>query len=304
MEKEASNKKQEWKKYLLIAGILFASALTVCGIIAINNSKEDGSIELLQENEELVSIIYADAQEQPDTESNVLSDEQFVSALSKIFPTDSLSSVEQHQAIATIESNFTEAGITADVQYFNSYGTPGFRITTNKSLDEVQPLLDLSCGYTYYVHICTMSTFGIDECYKLVDDTVECRFSQGMTLGTPEDTESITGLCTDLAEQYNIENVVLTSNALLIYSYNLSTSDMLNVFDYTYQWCLQNDCDRQIILYSSDVIVAASDKILFDEYYINNYPIQELAAVFRLKYYTAGCFFCNAIQETCNIYLV
>ena len=301
MAEETKNKKKRtWQKYLVIAGVVFALLLTICGVVAINNSKEDGSTELLEDNASLMDAMY---EEDSETDDAPLTDEQFSAALTKIFPYDKLTEAEQRASVVQLEQTLADANISASVHYFNSYGDVGFLIVTTNTIEEVKPVLDFNLGSVYYVHCRNVHTYGIDDCYKVTNDSVECRFSQGMSLGTAEPLENISNLSADLLEQYNIDNLVLTSDVILIYSYGLSTGDLLNVFDYTYQWCLQNKCDRQIILYSSDSVVAATNKQLADDYYTENYPVQELAALFRLKYYTAECFFDTSIQDTCNLYL-
>lgn len=293
------SRSQTLNKIYIIGGTIFAVALTIAGIIAINQSKEKGTDEVLASESELIDAIYSNSTE----EAQPLTDDQFYAALSRIFPNDNTTDADIRNTIYTIENTLFGAGIRAEINYFNNYGEPGYRITTSTSINEILPLLDYSFCREYHVEVTNIEETSLLGVYEVTSEGVTIRLEQGMDLGTPENVETIADLSVNLQEQYGIDKITLTDKALLIYSYGLSTADLINAFDYIYQWCLQNDCDRQIFIYASDSLVIATNPTLADDFYRSNYPVQDLAATFRLYYYTAECFFNVTIQRACNIYL-
>lgn len=299
MAEDKKSRAKTLNKIFIIGGIIFAVALTVAGVIAINQSKEKGTDEVLSNESALISAIYNTEAE----ESEPLTDEQFYTALDKIFPKDSTTDADKRSAVYKLENIFSDAGISAEVAYFNNYGEPGYRIYTTSSVNDIIPLLDYSLCKEYYVHVLDAEGIAILGVYKINSDGVTIRMEQGIGIGNADSDDIITELAANLEEQYGISKITFTDKVLLIYSYEVSTADLLNAFDYTYQWCLQNDCDRQIFLYASDKLMAVTNTTLADDFYKKNYPVQELAATFRLRYYSAECFFGRAIQNACNIYL-
>lgn len=285
-------------KILLIGGIVFAIALAVAGVIAINQSKEKGTDDVLADESSLVEAIY-----NTDSQNKPLTDDQFYSALNKIFPRNPTSDASHRSDIHLIEKCFDGTDIPVNVSYYNNFGTSGYCIRTSKSVNAVIPLLDYSICQEYFVQVMNTENTGMLGAYLVTKDNVQVRFEYGTATGDEEATDSIADLLTSLAEQYNINQVTLTDSALLIYSYGVTTLDLLNAFDYVYQWCLGNNLDRQIFLYASDSLVAVTNPSLADNFYTENYPVQELAAIFRLNYYSANCFFGQTLQEACNVYL-
>lgn len=301
MAEEKKSLRKQLNKVFIVGAVVFAVVFTILGINAIKQSKEAGSDKIIQNEESLNSLIHRNQTSEGQTVS--LTDEQFLEGLNKVFPQDGTLESDIRISTANIEKTLSQEGIVADVRYFNNFGTAGYCIATQVSLEEVKALLDFSLCPEYYVQIADSSGIGLTSVYKVTKDSTEARLISGKDVGVQQDNTLIADLCSNLEEQYNITNVVLTDKALIVYSTDVSTADLLNVFDYTYQWCLQNDCDRQLFIYSSDLLVAVSDETLRDEYYSSNYPIDELAAVFRLKYYTAKCFFSTSMQTICNLYL-
>lgn len=300
MAEEKKSLRKQLNKYFIIGAVIFTVIFTFLGLKAIHRSKEDGSDEVLENESSFNSLIHQDSI----NGSNVsLTDEQFLAGLDRIFPTDRTSDSAIRAAIAQIEQSLADGEVTADVRYFNNFGESGYCISTTSSLDKVKSLLDFSVCSEYYIQISDAGGIGIREVYKVDKDNLESRLVSGTDVGVQQDNTLIAELCDELNAQYNITDVVLTEQALLINSINLSTADLLNVFDYTYQWCLQNDCDRQIFLYLDNVLMAVTDETLRDEYYSSNYPIDELSAVFRLEYYSAKCFFSSTVQTLCDLYL-
>lgn len=301
MAEEKKSLRKQLNKVFIVGAVVFTVVFTILGINAIKQSKEAGSDKIIQNEESLNSLIHQNQTSEGQTVS--LTDEQFLEGLNKVFPQDGTLESDIRISTANIEKTLSQEGIVADVRYFNNFGTAGYCIATQVSLEEVKALLDFSLCPEYYVQIADSSGIGLTSVYKVTKDSTEARLISGKDVGVQQDNTLIADLCSNLEEQYNITNVVLTDKALIAYSTDVSTADLLNVFDYTYQWCLQNDCDRQLFIYSSDLLVAVSDETLRDEYYSSNYPIDELAAVFRLKYYTAKCFFSTSMQTICNLYL-
>lgn len=296
MAEDKKSRSKTINKIFIIGGSIFAVLLTIVGIIAVNQSKEKGTDSVLSNESDLVDKIYNESQ-QP------LTDDQFYEALDKIFPKDDTLTSEKRATIYQIEERFSSADIAVMAAYFNNYGKPGYRLYTKRSINDIIPLLDFSICSEYYVHVLDEDALGILGAYRVNSDGVFIRMEQGMDIGSEESLDNIADLTSDLKEQYNIEKITLTDKALVIYSYNVSTADLLNAFDYVYQWCLQNECDRQLFFYASDRLVIATDTSLADDFYKNNYPTQELAAIFRLNYYSTKCFFGRAVQDACDLYL-
>ncbi len=301
MAEEKKSFRKQLNKYFIIGAVVFAVVFTILGIKAIRQSKEDGSDKILENESSFNSLIHQN--QDSDLHDISLTDDQFLEGLNKIFPIDRTTESDRRFDIAEIEQTLEREDIIADIRYFNNFGKPGYCIATKVSIEEIKPLLDFSICQEYYVQIADDSGIGFKDVYKVTENKVEPRLISGTDVGVQQDTTLITELCNELNAQYNITDIVLTERALLIYSTGISTADLLNIFDYTYQWCLQNDCDRQLFLYSSDLLVAVTDETLRNEYYVSNYPVDELAAIFRLKYYSTKCFFSSSMQTICNLYL-
>lgn len=77
----------------------------------------------------------------------------------------------------------------------------------------------------------------------------------------------------------------------------LSNSDALSLFDYSFQYLLQNHPGINLVLRSGDILYASG--LVEETYeYKKYYPHNDLAPLFRLSYYYQYDFLKNSLRST------
>lgn len=279
--------KKSLKKFCIVVGVVFCVTLCICGIVAIIQSQQEGTDRIKQEQQSLHDAVY---QSKPVEQQTPLTDEQYQAALDMIFPEDKTESFIISTFISTLQQTLNSAGIDAEVVYFNNFGSPGFYIYSSSPLADVKPYLDFNTYSTYYVVEADKDSRELNKIYKVNATQSEELFVKELFNKT-EDVAGITSLnnyliSTDLAEAAFIFN-----DTIYVSTSGLSQIGLIDTFDYAFQWCVANNVEKRLVLLADDKVVAATSTSLVDKYYRDNYPVNEVAARFRLQYYIAKGFF-------------
>lgn len=279
--------KKSLKKFCIAVGVIFCVVLCVCGIVAIIQSQQEGTDKVKQDQQSLHDVVY---QSKPVEQQTPLTDEQYQAALDMIFPDDSTDKVAISMYEDELQQTLNEAGIEAEVVYFNNFGNPGFYIYSSSPLADVKTHLDFKAYSTYYVVEADKDSRELNKIYRVDASQSEELFERELFNKT-EDVTGITSLHNYLIATDLAETAFLFNDTIYVSTSGLSQIGLIDTFDYAFQWCVANNVEKRLILLSNGKVVAATSAPLTDDYYRDNYPVNEVAARFRLQYYIAKGFF-------------
>lgn len=287
-------KKGNLGKKLLIAFCIMAAILTTAGIIIICNRPHTGTEQVLAGNTSLQEKIYQD--------TDVLSDEEFIYGITNMIPSDNTDDSVITSALAALKQAYMNTvGVDCYAEYINYFGTPAayLKLPDTIELTKVLTPLQQDTVFTKIYVLLTDSELGVVHTeYVYSDGEISEVYLPHML--TPTDaSEDIKQLADSLIAEYNLtpEDFKYSGGELEINVEILSNSDALSLFDYSFQYLLQNHPGINLVLRSGDILYASG--LVEETYeYKKYYPHNDLAPLFRLSYYYQYDFLKNSLRST------
>lgn len=289
--------KKTLKKLFIVIGVVLVITLVVWAIILISSRSSTGVEKLLDEHKGLNDIIL--------TADRPLTDEQFVYGVQSIIPNIPLPITEQTRLASNLSSVLEQyTNQIPEIEVIPYFGDPAAIVTMKAIKDPLLlgSLLDNTFSRIYFNFTNEQSFVESEYIYK--NNKMEQVYLDSVNPITVEDSE-LNILQEQITAEYAlaVDDFIFTGDTIVIDCRNLSTTDALNMFDYTYQWLVDKNRDITIVLKRSTVLWANAHVDLQDSNYRDFYPAEELAPLFRMKYYYINNFFVDALCSTCKLYI-
>lgn len=285
-------------KILLIAFICLAVILTVAGVILVNITPSTGSEKTIEQQNCLVSEV---------RNTSSLSDDAFIFGINNIIPIDATDKSVINNAIQELR-NELESALQMGVytEYLSSMGEPAAFVVLPDTcnLTEVLTVFQHASIFTkIYIMMADINTDIVSSEF-LFSEGVLHELYQSHSIETVVMPDKISSMCSILMYEYNLtaESFCYSGSELCIDVSDMSYDDALCIFDYSWQYLLQEEIVLDLELFSSEMLLASA-RTEKSSAYIKYYPSSDLAPLYRLTYYYQNNFLKNDLRVTCQRYL-
>lgn len=296
--KEATRK--HLNKIFVIGGIILSTALLILGIYFISHIKETGSEEVLTNESRAQSVIY--------TPTESLSDNDFEYGLEHIMPTTSIDTHKCDEVLSSISDKIEQvSGVVLDADYFCYFSDVHayLKVFCDSELDTFLPLLTEATIFKQIYLLNSDISGNIHDIYVYSSGDFQKLFSfddlSSNSMITSE--SSLDTMINNVCEEYSLESSRFAYSGDIVYI-NLSgvtISEVLCIFDYCWQYCYASENSPYLAVITDDTVLAFADTSpceLYDSYY----PDNELAPLFRIKFYYNSFFVLDELRKSCEIY--
>lgn len=303
--------KAKVNKAFTIAFVVFAAVLLLAGGICLYVASRSKSEQVVNSEYDLLDTIRDSGADTP------LTDDQFIAGMDRIIPKDYTEDSTYDAEAAELLNELTDlTGVPCIVNRINYFGSTACAIVIpgSANLIDVETILSQHAIFSrVYVQLADTKTGNVYSEYLYTegrskgiylssDAVVQGLVAAGSFVVTPD--SSISGMLKQVFEEYEIKDpkVILTDTSLYMDLNTVASADVLNIFDYIYTWCRAYKKELEIVIYSGSVLYANAIVDMSDTNYSNYYPVDELAAYFRMTYYHSNNFFKNSCYDASLAY--
>lgn len=290
--------KKKINKVLIVVSVALAGILTVLGVYFIVHASSQGEERVLQEHSETEQDIRASV--------SSLADDDFEYGYSNVMPKDRTDAATRQLWINELREQIENA-VSTDVtlEYGSYFGDPiaFLEISTTDILDALYPVLQ-SNMYFKKIHIAVKDTeLGLSAVYVYADGTLTPQYSLSTAEGFSL-PEQFVPMQTAVIDEYGLsaDNFSMRGDVLQISVGNMRLADVLDLFDYCWQYCYLAGANTHLAIVGSSGIYAFADTSA-NEFYDKYYPANDLAALYRVQFYLDSGFFTGDFRDACKAYI-
>lgn len=277
-----SDKKRGTSKVFRVFLIVFAVLLVLFGVLCINMAKRSKQAKQLQTDSEFMSQIR-------DETVDSLSDDQFTDGLERILPVDATTLDEYTAMYKKVSGALEDKEVYYSISRIDYFGTCAclLEITGDMNKDELQAFVPESGFSRMYIHITPISSEG--ERYEYLWDGQELTetFSSEEEIDADIADRKISAMFDSLCTEYKLTDsaITFTNDVLRVTLKSVSDVDVVDIFDYLYRWCRQEEISTTIQVFNSSTLVALAQVDLTDTRFEEYFPAADLSAQYRLRFY-------------------
>lgn len=283
---------------MLLFLIMAAIAITVWGIILKLLQPAQGTQKMIASSSSLDEAVRS--------KTDSLTTEEFIYGVSNILPTSTLTEEEQLLLALKVQNDLAEhIDGSIDCEFVNWFGKPALTIKLKyqESYDAVVEHLNTFPDVTrVYLNMHSGEAVVQAAIYSEGDILESFKVPENLT---HKDSAQVQALITEISTSFNLDPTaaVYDGDLLLIDVSSMTLSDVLDLFDFSFQHAMQASLVSKLAVVRGRSLVAyanlADTKSLYDSYYTSS----ELAPLFRLSFYTACDFLKGDLREYSKIYM-
>lgn len=305
-EKKTKNKKARQKAYYVIFTVL-SLAILIAGGICLNSIIHSGSERVVSREESLIAAIR-------DTSNSALTDDEFEVGVEKIIPKDYTTDSDYYSAVSELRSKIREEmALECEITRRNYFGTCAICLKVSGEID-ITKLCEILHGELRIprVYLQVLDTSGVSAEYICVGGEVVAEYNFTDILGQLDESgqehssdAELAEVWQSLVEEYQVGEsrlVVTGTDVIVDLGSQISSADIISLFDYLYVWLQSNNKDYTLVVCRGQELYAYAKVQEARELFELYYPSQELAGYFRLAFYNANNYFKNSLYDSSLLY--
>lgn len=294
--------KKEAKKVAFIILIVFVVVLAITGIICVNLTKRNEQELQLDSDAAFMNQIRDNVNSKP------LTDDQFMSGLDRLFPTDNTDQAAYLKKMRTLSHKLDEMEISHSIERINYFGTCACLLQLNDDVNvaDLQESLQEAAFDRVYIHVRPVGTVNAFIDYLYDNSELLETYNSATPIGEEISNEEVLRIYNDICAEYELlgSTLTFTGEVLQIRFNNIRFTDALDIFDFLYRWCRQSKIETTIRLYDGDILLANALISLADTRFETYHPADDLAATFRIKFYLINDYLKDELREASERFLI
>lgn len=291
--------KKKINKALIILSIVLCVGLTVGGVYLISRIATQGEEQVLTSHDQIEQDIRR--------ETSSLTDDEFQYGYEHIMPTDTTDPQIVAQYLSSlVERIKVDLEVDLEGESGNYFGEPAAYLTIFSAVahEDIYPILEDEVFFKkILIGVLDEDSGRLCEVYAYSKNKLEA-----LCLLAEESDEELPVELFEMQEavisEYALSQDCFWCDADTVYIDVglMPFASVLNMFDYCWAYMYSSRIDKYLVVVSNGCILACADTSIceqYDKYYPNN----DLAALYRVRFYIDSGFLWGRLRETGKLYI-